>query len=181
MKAKAPTPHIKISKLTAARRQLQTAIALWFTDGDPVAIHTLAFAAYEIIHAISKKRNPNRRDLLFDTLVIKDEHRQEFNRSIKAAANFFKHGDRDSDAVLDFNPMLTEMFLFFAIGGLELCGEPKSVEESAFVWWLHIHKPDRLTTTGQKFLAQRIPIDRLDELRTIQKSEFLKAFKLLSR
>jgi hypothetical protein len=41
---------ITISKFDAARRQLNTAITLWFADGDPVAIHTLAYAAYEIIH-----------------------------------------------------------------------------------------------------------------------------------
>jgi hypothetical protein len=68
------TKGLRIGKLDAARRQLETAIILWFTDGDPVAIHTLAFAAYEIIHVVSKKRDPNRRDLLFDPLVIKDEY-----------------------------------------------------------------------------------------------------------
>jgi len=49
---------IMISKLDAARRQLATAITLWFEDRDPVSIHTLVFAAYEIIHAVSKQRNP---------------------------------------------------------------------------------------------------------------------------
>jgi hypothetical protein len=47
---------LRLTKLDVARRQLQTAITLWFTDGDPVSIHTLAFAAYEIIHVISKKQ-----------------------------------------------------------------------------------------------------------------------------
>jgi hypothetical protein len=36
---------IRIGKLDAARRQLQAAIMLWFTEGDPVAIHTIASAA----------------------------------------------------------------------------------------------------------------------------------------
>ena len=61
---------IRISKLEAARRQLRTAITLWFTGGDPVAIHSLAFAAYEILHAISEKRDPNRIDLIFDSVWI---------------------------------------------------------------------------------------------------------------
>jgi hypothetical protein len=72
----APTgKKIIVSKLDAARRQLQTAIQLWFEERDPVAIHALAYAAYEIIHAISKRRNPNRRDLLFDSDLVKDEYR----------------------------------------------------------------------------------------------------------
>jgi hypothetical protein len=64
---------IIITKLDAARRHLATAIRLWFQNEDVVSIHTLAFAAYEVIHVISKKRNQYRRDLLFDSDWIKDE------------------------------------------------------------------------------------------------------------
>ncbi len=169
---------IKISKLDAARRQLQTAITLWFNDGDPVSTHTLAFAAYEIVHTISKKRDPNRRDLVFDSLVIKDEYRKEYNIWVKRHANFFKHGDRDGEAVIEFQPLLSEQFILFAILGLELCGERKNEEESAFVWWLHIHQPDLLTDKGRKFLADHFPINGVDQLRAIPKNEFLKAFKM---
>ena len=66
---------IKISKVDAAKCQLQKEITLWFKDEDPVSIHTLVFVAYEVSHSVSKKRDPNRRDLLFDTLWIKDECR----------------------------------------------------------------------------------------------------------
>jgi hypothetical protein len=74
---------ITVTKLEAAQRQLRTAIRLWFEGGDPVSIHTLAFAAYEIAHVVSKKRNRARRDLIFDTLMIKEEHRAEWGKSIK--------------------------------------------------------------------------------------------------
>jgi hypothetical protein len=66
------TPSLTVSKLEAARRQLSTAINLWSVNGDAVSIHTLAHASYEIIHAVSKNRNPYRRDLLFDSLVVED-------------------------------------------------------------------------------------------------------------
>src|SRR5438045_2665233 len=100
MVAGTPEP-IRISKLDAARRQLQTAISLWFNDGDPVAIHTLAAAAYEIIHAVSATRDPNRRDLLFDSLVVKDEYRREANAWFRGPANFFKHADRDPNDITE--------------------------------------------------------------------------------
>ena len=83
-------PELKIGKLDAARRQLETAIALWFKGGDPVSIHTLAYAAYEIIHTVSKKRNPNRRDLLFDTLLVRDEYRKEFAELDQTSRKFFQ-------------------------------------------------------------------------------------------
>jgi hypothetical protein len=75
----------------AAQRQLRTAITLWFDDGDAVSVHTLAFAAYEIFHAVSEHRDPYRRDLLFDTFLIKDEFRRDWNKLVRREANFFKH------------------------------------------------------------------------------------------
>jgi hypothetical protein len=105
---------IRIGKLDAARRQLGTAITLWFNDGDPVSVHALAYAAYEVVHAISKKRDPNRRDLIFDSALVKDEYRREFNAVIRKHANFFKHADKDGDSVIEFNPALSELFILFA-------------------------------------------------------------------
>src|SRR6266478_2929934 len=43
-----PTAAIIVNKELAARGQLHTAIALWFSYGDPVSIHTLAAAAQGI-------------------------------------------------------------------------------------------------------------------------------------
>src|SRR5258708_3951444 len=168
---------IKMGKFEAARRQLRTAISLWFSSGDPVAIHTLAFAAYEVIHAVSEKRDPNRRDLLFDTALIKDEHRRDWNQLVRREANFFKHADRDGDSVIDFNPEFAEWFIFFAILGRELCGEEPSTEESAFMWWLQITKPHLLTEEGHKFLAKQMPVDNIQYLRTRPKGEFFGAFR----
>src|SRR6266516_1903612 len=108
---------LTISKLDAARRQLQTAITLWFSEGDPVSIHTLAFAAYEVIHWISKRRNPHRRDLLLDSDHIKEEYRKDWNVFIRKHANFFKHSDRDGDATIEFRPILSDLFIMMAITG----------------------------------------------------------------
>jgi hypothetical protein len=91
-----PMAAITISKLDAGRRQLETAITLWFNDGDPVSTHTLACAAYEIIHVVSSARNRTR-DLLFDKLVVKDEYRSAWNQRLKEPANFFKHARNDPD------------------------------------------------------------------------------------
>jgi hypothetical protein len=44
----APT-ELHISKLDAAKRQLEVAIRLYFAWGDPVAIHTLAAAAINLL------------------------------------------------------------------------------------------------------------------------------------
>jgi hypothetical protein len=169
---------LTISKLDAARRQLQAAIALWFNGGDPVAVHTLACAAYEIIHAVSLKRNPGRRDLLFDSLVVKDEHRRDFNTLVKNPANFFKHADRDPDSVIEFKPILTELFFMYSIMGVKFCGECHNLGETAFMTWLHVHKPQFLTDKGRKFVADTLPSHELRELQSLRKDEFFQVIEL---
>lgn len=172
---------IHVGKLDAARRQLETAIELWFHDSDPVPVHTLAYSAYEIIHVISKKRSPNRRDLLFDTLVIKDEYRAEHVKEIKRSANFFKHADRDGEAVLEFHPALTELFFIFSILGIEFCGERNSDTEAAFIWWLSLHEPAILTDAGKKMFGETIPVEITDDLRRLPKRQFFEEFKQARR
>jgi hypothetical protein len=168
---------IKISKLDAARRQLQTAIRLWFHNGDPVSIHTLAFAAYEIIHVVAKSRDKNI-DLLFDSLNIKDEYRRDFNVLIKRDANFFKHAKKEKDlnAILEFRPVLTTLFLVYGVLGVGHAGEAPNEAEAIFLMWLHIHKPNWLTDRGRKFVQDNIGSEHLDDFRSMPKAEFFEFF-----
>jgi hypothetical protein len=163
---------IRISKLEAARRQLKTAITLWFTGGDPVAIHGLAFAAYEILHAISENRDPKRIDLIFDSALIEDERRGEWNRLIRKDANFFKHADRDDDSVIEFMPQTSEIFMLFAVWARELCGEAASVEERSFMIWLSISRSKILSDKGRKKLVDSLTADDVAHLRTLSKQQF---------
>jgi hypothetical protein len=172
---------LKITKLDAAQRQLRTAITLWFTDGDPVSAHALAFAAYEVLHAISKKRNKYRRDLLFDSDLIKDEYRSQWNIRLKKEAYFFKHADRDPEGEIEFNPEVTWGFLLYATLGRELCGTPPSDEESAFLTWIQLHEPKMLTEEGLKRLSDRVPIEMLEEIRRLPKNKFLEVWNTARR
>ena len=60
---------IEVSKLDAARRQLETAIRLFFYDGDFVSTHTLAAAAFNVLNDLSRRADGDRksmRDQLLD-------------------------------------------------------------------------------------------------------------------
>lgn len=171
------TSVITISKLDAASRQLQTAISLWFTSDDPVSVHALAFAAYEVLHTISKKRNSYRRDLLFNSDLIKDEYRADFNKAVKKHAYFFKHADRDPEGVIDFNPKINEWLIIFGITARLLCGEIRSPEVSAFLWWISIQRPELLTESGHKMVRDHLPIDTLKSLRRRSKTDFFEGFR----
>ena len=63
---------MKIRKIDAARSQLDTAIELWFQDADPVSIHTLVYAAHEIIDVVSKE-NGRSDCLIFDSIYVRPD------------------------------------------------------------------------------------------------------------
>jgi len=108
-------PEIQVSKLDAARRQLCTAIRLYFHAADAVSIHTLTAAAYELLYDLNKKRGGSPM-LVKDWLAvgIKPERLAEFKRFINRAENFFKHADQDPDGLLKFRPVQTEIMLYDA-------------------------------------------------------------------
>lgn len=161
---------LSLTKLDVARRQLRTALMLWFADGDPVSIHVLVYAAHEIIHRLYK--NSGGKDLLFDTSVIKDEHRSEFAKLLKDDANFFKHPDKDLHETRMFNPLVNDLFLIMSTTGIQRMGETGDVE-SAFMFWLYLHHPSWFTEDAAK---ERIPVEHLDKMTGLNKHEFLQAF-----
>jgi hypothetical protein len=107
---------IKISKLDAARRQILTAIRLYFNHGDIVSMHTLASAAFKITQNICDT-SPDLPDSLTDWIdeLVKPEAKKTFWNLLHETANFFKHADHDPDAVHEFYPEQTENMLFFAV------------------------------------------------------------------
>jgi len=162
--------------MEAARRQLATAITLWFTGGDTVSTYTLSHAAYEIIHNLTRQHRT--RDLLFDSLLIRDEYRKDFNTRLRNPANFFKHSQRgkSENPTVEYYPETSDLFILFSVLGLSLIDEKLSSEESAFCWWITFHKPKWLTEKGQKFLSDNFPIDNVRQIRRLEKSEFFNIF-----
>ncbi len=103
---------IIVSKLDASKRQLETAIRLYFNNGDPVAIHTLACAAHDILTTLNKKYRGH--PMIVSDIIIKKEYKKEFMQTIRKPQNFFKHADKDSEKTIDFRPEVTQYFIFDA-------------------------------------------------------------------
>jgi len=108
------TVELQISKLDAARRQLDVAVRLYFREDDPVSIHTLACAALELLSGLNRVRGGG--PLLKDVVLksVRPERLAEARRAVNAPGNFFKHADRDPLSVIVFKPSQTEWFLYDA-------------------------------------------------------------------
>ena len=162
---------IKLTKIEAARRQLHVAIRLWFADDDPVAIHALVYAAHEIIHKIYKKKGL--KELMFDSSTIKDEYRSEFGKMVKEDANFIKHSNSgDGTETIEFKPGANFLFLCMAITGMDRMGYSSDLE-AAFMFYVYLHNP---TWFPEDVANERIPVERLDKMRALDKTTFLESY-----
>jgi hypothetical protein len=134
-----------IAKLDAAKRQLAVAIRLFFNYADPVAIHTLAAAAYQILYDLSKghgvigvvKGNPN----------VRKDKRAEWERIANQAQNFFKHADRDPLGKFNFEPEITCFFLFDAVSLYAQMTNQPFLEGTVYLSWFTV-KYDHFLVAG---------------------------------
>jgi hypothetical protein len=136
---------IKISKLDAARRQIDTAVRLYFDRGDPVSIHTLAAAAFEILKDLDKQAPKT--GTFYDLIAqyVQPEYRKVVTKTLKEAQNFFKHADRDAEAVFEFSLAEPELFLLGACDKFRELGGHRSAEMAVFIIWFTLQNPGMIT------------------------------------
>lgn len=143
-----PATFITATKVDAARRQLETAILLYFNDRDTLSIHTLAAAAQGILHVLLKrtgKTSPMQESLLTS---LPDELSAKVQKALRGPQNFLKHADRDPDGRLEFSPELTEAILYDAVAAyVRLTGE-KSPILQAFILSYAVNHPEFFTDAG---------------------------------
>jgi hypothetical protein len=172
-----PLDIVTIKKLEAARRQMHTAITLWFADGDSVSVHTLACAAHQIVHDINKKNKGA--ELLLDSSVIRDEFRKQYFSEMRKAMRFCEHADSDPDpnGTVEFAPAITDLFILFTIIGLERFGVRHTDLTVAFLIFYGIRNP-RLVA---KEFSDRFKVENLASLPVVSKKDFLEHFLLVRR
>lgn len=132
-----------ISKLDAVKRQVETALHLYFLSRDPVSIYTLAHAAYQILVDLNKHRG-GRAMLMEDmvTIYARPNHKKEVYAKIHEAENFFKHANRDPEDTIDFSPDASETVLWEAcLKYSELSGEQTPIMQ-AMNGWFQARHPD---------------------------------------
>ena len=108
---------VQLNKMAAARRQLNTAIWLWFREGDPASIHTLAGAAFGVLSDLYFHRY-KQRPVPLDTAHFPDELKgfeDDLRNGMAATHTFLKHALWDPDATHTFSVGWTEHYIFNAI------------------------------------------------------------------
>jgi len=158
-----PFTKVLITKLEAARRQIETAIILWFSEGDPVSIHTLVSAGHRLVYDLNKKSLGL--PMLGDTTNIRPGHEKEYRAIIAKASNFFKHADRDAKETLSFSPGSNAFRLLDACNVYQpLAGERRPLMR-LFILHMEIHYP-------RLFLSKAVNGREVANLKLLSKQQF---------
>jgi hypothetical protein len=152
------TAAFPVTKLDAARRQLEMAVELFFMERDPVATHTLTEAVYQILSDINKHRGGE--PLLHDLESLK-KHCVPGKEKIlfamfREAENFFKHADKDPEGVVRFSPQDTEFSLWEScIAYTKLTGEQTPIMKAMNAWFQLHHSEILLIEDWRKDFLQK--------------------------
>lgn len=114
-----------VTKINAARAQLDEAIQLFFEARSPIAVHTLVMAAHQLLHDYTGRS----KSMLKNERTIREFGKERIHR-YNEEFNFFKHSVDDKDKVLNFD---TELHTYFLIDAIYLFA-------AATGEWPHSHK-----------------------------------------
>ena len=134
--------HETVTKFDAARRQLHTAIHLFFANEDMVSVHTLTRASHDIWRTLLSASG--RGSFFKDSAYIKPERRKEFIAAQNHPSNFLKHADRDPDEVLTLHHLFCVFWLLDCCMMYRDLTEKLSRECAIFYAWFCIQYPDYL-------------------------------------
>lgn len=143
---------IPLTKVDVARRQLATAIGLFFNGGDLVSVFSLAANAWEVIDVLCVRTGVVSMSVQARTYLnpSKDLKKDYINSPFR---NFFKHADRDPDGVLqDFDDGVVDGILFLAVEDYIRMHGRSPLELQVFqLWYLACH-------------TEKVAGDKLDEV-----------------
>src|SRR5436190_681086 len=156
----------RVTKIDAARRQLDVAIWLFFADGDPISIRTLAGAASTVLADLIEAKDPNgswRARIVGDSGLP----RAQVMSIINEAPNFFKHADRDPDAFILFDHEENDDVLSVCVLEFGEFGQTSLHMQAFQIWYMAEHPAPFSSGIPQIAVARRV-FPELDKLPRVQ-------------
>jgi len=135
--------NVQVSKLDAAKRQLETAIRLYFNDADPVSIHTLAVASHDMLVNLQRNNSfHNETSRQTNGLIVRDKYMQEIKKTIKSSKQSLQQIHNAGKSFLSFSPREIEFLLFDAVEKyVQLTSEHVPYLIIFRGWFVYKHQP----------------------------------------
>lgn len=162
----------RYDKLSVLRDQIDNAVILVSLENSFVSAHTIIMAAEELLRTWYVEKNTY---VDFDyRFYIKDEHQRDYLRIMREKYNFFKHADRDIDAVLEIDReqlhKLNEMLLGILIYGYRKLISTVTTAMDIYASWYAIAYPDYIkwdeVAGGREIKAK---IAKLDDDKSVRR------------
>ncbi len=134
--------ELVLSKIDVVRRQLNTGIRLFFFDWDPVALHTVVTAGYEVARDLAHSNGIKKS--IKDSPLLSESERKKFIDTVNYPQNFFKHADRDPLSKMAFRYRLIPLFILDAVLQYIAIGEELTHEMKVFLMWMQLKYPSLL-------------------------------------
>jgi hypothetical protein len=166
---------VRLTKLEAARRQLESAIWLWFVDDDHVSVHALTAAAHRLLlelAALRKKAAWPYSGAYLPTPSVKVRRRDSDD-----AVTFFKYAKKDE--TYELSEQWTELYLFDAVMAYSSLAEDRGASAlmSTFVLRFGVERQDLFVPDAFSLLERRVSETfNLERLERLSKMDFLKEF-----
>lgn len=134
---------IRINKPDTARRQLDAAIRMLFSNEDPVAIYSVVGAADRIVRDLAEKSGKAQ---CHETIkqMIRPGKEKDFWSEANKAFNFMKHASTDPTGMLDVAEELNDITIFIACIYYQDLGYELTPFMQAFRIWYALLNPDLL-------------------------------------
>jgi hypothetical protein len=166
-----PEPEIqRFSKMEAARRQLNTAIWLWFKDGDMASVHTLTGAAFGILHDLYQHRHKSR-PIPFDEKYMPKGYEKVIRNMLKEDETFFKHARKDPNAIHELPTEWTGIYLITTVRVYsDLMGESESLHPlmSLLTVWFRMTRPDIFFDDAPPLVLKLLDVERVKNLSKVE-------------
>ena len=166
---------VRLTKLEAARRQIESAIWLWFVGDDLVSVHALTAAAHRLLLELAALRETEAWPYTAAYLP-KRTYKDRSARS-QNPVTFFKHAKKKE--TYEVSEQWTELYLFDAVMAYTSLANDRSASAlmSTFVLRLGVQRQDLFVPDAFSLLERRVSKTfNLERLERLSKIEFLTEF-----
>jgi hypothetical protein len=166
---------LRLHKMEAAKRQIESAIWLWFVDADMVSVHTLTAAAQRLLLELAELWGVTA--FPFTAAYHPPHSKTEERATAPDAETFFKAGK--DEETYELSEAWTEVYLLDAV--MSYCNIMDNLYGSAmmatFVVRFAVQREDLFARGAFSLLEKTISKDfNLERLQELSKIEFLKEF-----
>ncbi len=166
---------VKLTKLEAARRQIESAVWLWFVGDDHVSVHALAAAAHRLLLELAAIREESAWPYSSAYLPSTPVPPRRVDPS--DAVMFFKYAKKDE--TYELSEQWTELYLFDAIMAYSSLVDERGASAlmSTFVLRFGVQRQDLFVPNAFSLLEKRVSkAFSLERLERLSKIDFLKEF-----